>query len=129
MALANGAHTITVRARDAAGNADASPAGRAFNVSAGGNPPGDTTPPQTTIKSKPKKSSTKRLAKFKFTSSEAGSTFTCKLDKAAYKACGSSFSKRVKVGSHKLSVKARDAAGNTDASAATYSWKVRKPGR
>jgi len=33
----------------------------------------------------------------------------------------------VKPGKHSFSVKAKDGAGNTDRSPATYTWKVRKP--
>ncbi len=96
---------------------------------AAGSTTNDTTPPRTTIKSKPKKSSTKRKARFTFASSEAGSTFRCKLDKGGYRSCASPFSKKVKVAKHTFSVIAIDRAGNKDKSAATYKWKVKKPRR
>ena len=126
--LVAGAHSFSVRATDGAGNTDASPATRSFTVKTGGSPPPpkDTTAPQTTIRTKPKKSTTSRKSKFTFGSNEAGSTFTCRLDKAPYRTCRSPFSKKVKPGKHKFSVKATDGAGNMDASAATFSWKVKK---
>ena len=93
-------------------------------------PPADSTPPQTTIDKGPKKKTTKRKAKFVFSSSEAGSTFECKLDKKPYKSCTSPQKyKRLKRGKHKFSVRATDAAGNTDATPAKYRWKVKKKQR
>ena len=122
--LALGSHTFSVRATDPSGNTDPTPASKTFTVV---NQPGDTTPPRTTIRTKPKKSTTSRKAKFTFASNEAGSKFTCKLDKGPYRSCTSPFSKTVKPGKHSFSVKAKDSAGNTDPSPATYTWKVRKP--
>lgn len=94
-------------------------------------PSGDTTPPETTIAKHPKRRATKRTARFEFSSSEAGGSFECKLDKGAPGACTSPFVKNVKVGrkAHHFSVVAIDAAGNRDASPATYDWKVKKPKR
>lgn len=90
-------------------------------------PPADTTAPDTTIGSGPKRKSKKRKATFEFSSTEAGSTFTCALDKAAPSACTSPLTVRVKKKPkrHSLAVTAIDAAGNADASPATFSWKVK----
>ena len=54
-----------------------------------------------------------------------GSTFQCKLDTAAYAACTSAkvYSGST-MGSHTFSVRAIDAAGNMDASAATKTWMI-----
>jgi hypothetical protein len=88
-------------------------------------PVGDTQAPETEITKKPKKKSTKRKAKLKFESSEAGSSFECKLDKKPFKACESPFKKKVKSGKkHKFKVRAIDAAGNADATPAKAKWKV-----
>ena len=89
---------------------------------------GENDPPQTQITKKPKKKSTKRKAKFKFTSDEANSTFQCKLDRKAFKACSSPYKKRVKRGRHKFQVRAIDPAGNVDPTPAKYRWKVKKKG-
>lgn len=79
--------------------------------------------PNTTITKKPRKRTTKRRARFVFTSSLNPSTFRCKLDSAPFKNCDSPITKRVKRGKHTFRVKAT-AAGLTDPSPASYSWKV-----
>ncbi|MBI2690792.1 MAG: hypothetical protein HYX29_02420 [Solirubrobacterales bacterium] len=115
--LANGAYTVTVRATDAAGNVATAP--RGFNVGA------DVTPPDTTITSGPNGPVNTTSASFAFTSSEAGSTFTCKLDAAAAVACTSPVSySGLSQGAHTVTVTATDAAGNTDPSPATRSWTI-----
>ena len=90
---------------------------------------GDTQAPDTTITKGPKKAlklkKKKAKAKFSFSSSEPNSTFECKLDKADWKACGSSASISAGKGSHTLQVRAIDAAGNVDASPATAKFKVK----
>ncbi len=92
-------------------------------------PPGDTTPPETTIASGPSGSGTATDASFTFTSSEpAGATFECRLDGAPYQACASPASYTgLAVGTHTFEVRAKDAAGNTDASPATWSWTITSP--
>jgi CSLREA domain-containing protein len=87
----------------------------------------DTIAPETTLTKKPKKKSTKRKAKFKFESSEDGSTFECKLDKKPFKPCTSPFKKKVKPKKHKFKVRAIDAAGNVDPTPAKAKFKVLKP--
>ena len=72
-----GSHTFDVRATDAAGNMDATPASYTWTVN-----PGDTTPPDTVITQKPPLTTTETSATFRFNSTEADSTFECKLDPA-----------------------------------------------
>jgi hypothetical protein len=87
--------------------------------------PEDTDAPDTEITKQPKRKTTKRKAKLKFSSSEAGSTFECKLDKKPFKPCESPFKKKVKAGKkHKFLVRATDATGNTDPTPAKAKWKV-----
>jgi hypothetical protein len=87
---------------------------------------GDTTAPETTI-AKPIKRTTDRTPKFSFTSSEAGSRFECRVDKAAFAACASPFTtKKLKRGKHTFEVRAIDAAGNADQSPAKDAFKVKK---
>ena len=85
----------------------------------------DTIAPETTIVSGPSGTTTSTSATFDFTSSEAGSTFTCSLDGGAYGACTSPKSySALAVGTHTFRVKARDAAGNEDATPATRTWEI-----
>jgi hypothetical protein len=118
--LSDGAHTFEVRATDAAGNTDASPASRAITV--------DTAAPQTTISQAPPATTTSTSASFHFNSSESGSTFECSLDGVAFAVCTSPRDySGLAVGSHQFSVRARDAAGNLDGSPAPHSWTITAP--
>jgi len=84
------------------------------------------TAPQTTIVSGPKKKTKSKTASFEFKSSKAGSTFQCSLDDGKFKSCTSPETyKRLKPGKHSFAVRAT-AAGKTDASPATYDWKIKK---
>ena len=86
---------------------------------------GDTTPPQTTISKGPGKKVAQGKAKFAFRSSESGSTFACKLDKAKPKPCASPRTyKDLKPGHHTFKAWATDPAGNKDATPAKRSFKV-----
>jgi len=85
----------------------------------------DTTPPQTKIVKGPKAKTHARKAKFKFTSSEAGSTFKCKLDRKPVKSCKSPKTyKKLKPGKHLFKVWAIDKAGNKDPTPAKRKFKV-----
>ncbi len=85
----------------------------------------DVAPPQTTITKGPKKKSTKTTAKFKFSSSEKGSTFRCKLDRKPYRVCKSPKThKKLKPGKHVFKVRAVDKAGNIDPTAAKRKFIV-----
>ena len=115
--LADGPHSFDVRAIDNVGNVDASPATASWTV--------DTVPPQTSIASGPPGSSQSASATFTFASSEAASTFTCRLDGAGFVPCASPTTYTgLGDGDHTFSVQAVDAAGNADATAATYAWRV-----
>lgn len=115
--LAEGSHTVLVRAIDASGNVDATPASRTWVV--------DVTAPSTTITTAPPALSSSTSATFGFTSGEFGATFQCSLDGAAFTACGSALTlSGLAQGSHTLMVQAVDAAGNVDASPASHTWSV-----
>ncbi|MEO7197737.1 MAG: hypothetical protein ABIZ50_04620, partial [Solirubrobacterales bacterium] len=89
----------------------------------------DKTPPETTI-GKVKLKRTRGRAKVVFTSNEPDSSFTCKLDKKRRKSCTSPLKiRRLEPGRHKLSVVARDAAGNSDPTPAVAKFKVKRPRR
>ena len=90
----------------------------------------DTTPPNTTILSGPSGNIKQTNASFTFSGTDnvtppANLAFECKLDGAAFSACSSpkNYTGLAK-SSHTFSVRAKDAAGNTDASPATRTWKV-----
>jgi sugar lactone lactonase YvrE len=114
--LANGAHTFTVRAIDAAGNSDASPATFAWTI--------DTVAPDTTISGTPAANSNSATATFTFTS-EANTSFQASIDGAAYAAAASPLQlSGLASGTHTFNVRAIDAAGNLDATPASFGWQV-----
>jgi len=89
--------------------------------------PVDTVAPNTSITSGPSKTTKSSSATFAFTATEPGSSFECRLDGGAWTVCTSPTSySGVAVGSHTFAVRARDAAGNVDASPAQRSWKRRR---
>jgi hypothetical protein len=89
------------------------------------NPPGpDLTPPETHL-GKAKINRKKRRAKFKFSSSEPGSSFLCKLDKKKFKPCSSPKTyKHLRPGKHTFKVEAKDGAGNIDPSPAKKKFRI-----
>lgn len=93
-----------------------------------GTPPPDTTPPDTTIVSGPSGTVAASSADFGFSSSEAGSTFECRLDPAAggtWASCTSPKSyTALAVGAHTFEVRAKDAALNTDQTPASRTWTI-----
>jgi hypothetical protein len=127
--LANGSHTFAVRARDASGNVDASPATRTFTVSVQSPPPPDTSPPETSItKAPPKKLKVRKKAsvRVEFASSEPGSTFSCRVDGGRTTGCSSPATFKLGQGDHTIAIVATDAAGNADGSPATVEVTVKK---
>ncbi len=85
----------------------------------------DQIPPQTKITKGPKAKTHATTVKFKFSSSEAGSTFECKLDKKPFKPCRSPKKyKKLKPGKHVFKVWAIDKAGNVDPTPAKKKFKV-----
>lgn len=120
--LAEGTYTFRVHAIDPAGNPDPTPAARSFTV--------DTTAPQTTIDSGPTGTVSQASQTFGFSSSEASSTFRCRLDGPGLTtgtegACQSPKEYAgLADGSYTFTVYAVDAAGNPDATPATRSFTV-----
>jgi hypothetical protein len=91
----------------------------------GGGGGGGNEAPETTITKQPKPKSEKTTAKFKFKSSEANSTFMCKLDKKPFKSCTSpAVYKHLDPGKHKFQVIATDADGKPDPTPAKAKFKV-----
>ena len=85
----------------------------------------DSTAPETTIESGPSGPTNDPTPTFEFTADEPGSTFECRLDDGAYSACGSPHTTNpLADGAHSFEVRATDALGNTDPSAASRSFTV-----
>ena len=125
--LREGQHNFYVRARDAAGNSDASPAQRTWTVDLPPLP--DIIPPNTSLGTGgPHGTVTTGSASFTFSSSESGSTFQCRLDSGLWGACSSPKSySGLGEGQHNFYVRARDAAGNFDPVPAQRTWTVDFP--
>ncbi len=118
--LVDGSHSFQVRAVDAAGNVDPTPAAYGWIV--------DTSAPDTQIDSGPLTPSSRTVATFTFSGFDAGvsvTTFDCSLDGAAFTICASPQTySGLADGSHSFQVRAVDLAGNVDPTPATYGWVV-----
>lgn len=124
--LSDGEYTFKLRATDQATNVGA-PATYAWTVD---NSLADTTPPQTTLGSRPPDPSASSTASFTYSSNEPGSRFECALDGAAFATClatGVTYS-GLASGPHSFQVRATDAEGNVDLTPAGYSFQVVLPG-
>ncbi len=118
--LTVGPHIFQVRAIDAAGNFDTTPASHSWTINTL-----DVTPPETAITLKPLALTANTTASFNFTSTETGSTFACSLDGGAFTACASPQAYNALAnGSHTFQVRATDGAGNTDQTPASYIWTI-----
>ncbi len=114
----DGAHTFAVRATDGTGTVGAA-AERTFTV--------DTTAPETTIDSGPRRVRLGRSASFAFSSSEPGSTFSCRLDAGAFVPCTSPrIVRRPRPGVHLVEVIAVDPLGHADRTPATRPFTVKR---
>jgi hypothetical protein len=115
--LADGSHTFHVRARDAAGNIDATPASVTWMV--------DTAPPDTVKLTGPAALVNVAVATFTFNSADSTATFEASLDNGAYATVTSPHSTAALAdGTHRLQIRARDAAGNVDPTPVDTSWTV-----
>jgi MYXO-CTERM domain-containing protein len=116
-ALSDGPHTISVRAKDAAGNVDETPAAHTWTV--------DTAPPETTIATSESDPTSDPTGDFVFDSNEPNATFECSVDGGPFVPCSKTYSTSpLPDGKHTIAVRAVDAAGNVDATPATYEWTV-----
>jgi NHL repeat/RTX calcium-binding nonapeptide repeat (4 copies)/Bacterial Ig-like domain len=116
--LSEGSHTFQVRAVDAAGNPDPSPASRSFTV--------DTIAPETTIDSGPSALTNDPTPTFTFHSSEAGSSFQCKVNSSTYASCSSpKTTAHLTDGPRTFYVRATDSSGNVDPTPGSRSFTLR----
>ena len=118
--LVDGPHVVEIRAKDLAGNVDATPAQRGWNVLG---------PPETTINGAPPTSTTARSAVFSFTADLPGATFECSLDTAPFTPCASPTNLTgLAPGAHLFRVQAHNVAlGLTDPTPAAHSWTIELP--
>ena len=118
--LPDGNHSFEVRATDAAGNTDPTPASRSFTIDSGA--------PDTQIDSGPTGTTSNSSPSFGFSADEPGSSFECRLDSAQaadWAACSSPKSyTNLPDGNHSFEVRATDAAGNTDPTPASRSFTI-----
>jgi hypothetical protein len=115
--LADGPHTLYVKAVDRAGN-EWEAASSEFYV--------DTTPPETEISGGPAEGSRtdEPTARFAFTSPD-GATFRCSVDGAPYATCAAWHAvSGLRVGPHSFAVVAVDSVGNVDPTPARRNWTV-----
>ncbi len=112
-----------MRAIDQAANQQATPTGFAWTVD---NSLADTTPPDTSILSRPTDPSSSPTATFTYASTEPGSSFECSLDAAPFSACAASgvTYDGLANGLHSFQVRATDPSANADLTPAGYSFTV-----
>ena len=117
--LTDGPHTFEVRATDAAGYTDPTPATSSFTV--------DTTPPDTQIDSGPTGTVTTDQASFTFSGSPSTDTakIQCRIDSAPFADCSSpKIFTGLSEGPHTAAFRAEDAAGNQDPTPATRTFTI-----
>jgi hypothetical protein len=115
--LLEGQHTFRVKVSDAIGNKDLAPESFTWTI--------DLTPPRTEITSQPPAETDSDAAPFSFASTKTGSTFQCRLDNRDYPGCSSPRTyPGLATGQHTFTVRATDAAGNTDPNPPQYTWTI-----
>jgi len=118
--MSDGAHTLAFRATDSDlghNTTDQTPAARIVTI--------DATPPRTTITGGPTGPTNDATPTFRFSSSEAASSFQCRVDGGSFASCASPrTTAALSDGQHTFQVRARDQALNFDASPASRSFAV-----
>ncbi|MCE9672079.1 DUF4215 domain-containing protein [Myxococcus stipitatus] len=112
--LADGTHTVTATATDAAGNVSPRSNEDTFRL--------DTVAPDTSFSRSPPARSDVDEAPFAYSATEQGVTYECSLDGRPFGPCQDTYN--VSRGEHVLRVRATDEAGNVDATPAEYRWTV-----
>ena len=112
----DGVHTFRVRATDAVGNVDPTPAEHTWTI--------DTIGPPLTLLQAPADPSNVTAPVFTFSSSDAAATFQCQIDGVApFAACTSPYTAPALAdGAHTFRLRATDAAQNQ--TALSYTWTV-----
>jgi hypothetical protein len=111
----DGPHEFTVTSTDTSGNSNSDT--WTWTI--------DTAEPETTIDATPTNPTTLTNVGFGFSSDQSPATFECQMDAGAYGPCTTPYSHGTLLrGPHTFSVRATDAAGNTDATPATHAFTV-----
>lgn len=114
-----GLHWLRVRAIDAQGNPDPSPARADWML--------DLTPPSTTLTTRTPRTSGESILTVGFTGRDAVGVagFECRLDGGAWQPCKSPYtSPKLKAGWHSIDVRAVDKAGHSDPTPASPKFKI-----
>ena len=119
--LSEGSHTFEVKAIDAAGIADPTPASVTWIV--------DTVAPAPTITAGPSGTSAATSASFEFSAEEDGSRFECRMDGGDWTACTSPLEYTgLAAGTHTFQVRGVDLAGN-ESTPASRTFTVARAGQ
>jgi hypothetical protein len=114
--LSDGSHTFDVRAIKTDSRRHSKPAHAEWTISAA---------PETTITSAPPPLTSSTSAIFTFSSNEAGSTFECRRNLAAFVACASPMTYSFLAdGTHTFEVRATDPSDNVDPTPDAATWTV-----
>ena len=115
--LAEGFHFFQVRATDAAGNEDLTPATATWFI--------DLTPPDTILTQTEPDPSSDPVGHFSFTSSDTFAFFSCSVDGSPFASCTSPYlTPSLADGVHNFQVRAADVVGNVDPTPASYTWTI-----
>jgi M6 family metalloprotease-like protein len=118
--LADGSHSFSVRAKDAEGAIDLTPAVFTWVI--------DTLPPETSMDSSPPSQTAATSAGFSFSSPDAEASFSCSLDTGSWTTCSSPVTySNLPPAEHNFQVRARDLAGNDDPSPTAWNWTITQP--
>jgi hypothetical protein len=118
--LADGEHTVLVRATNTAGYPDPSPGTTTFVV--------DRTTPAVTITTAPDALTSDATATVAFGVDDPGATVSCTVDAGGPSACGSPFTTdALGDGEHSVTVRATDTAGNHGEATATFTVDTTAP--
>jgi hypothetical protein len=120
--LADGSHTFLVRATDPLGNVEATPPSYTWTI--------DTVPPVTTINTEPPNPDTNASPTFSYSANKPNCVFQTKIDAGAWSVPNGLTSETLGPlgsGTHTVSVRATDPAGNTDPAPPSYTWVLNVP--
>lgn len=119
--LADGSHTFSVVAADAATNQDPSAALRSFQV--------DALPPDTRITQHPPKQTNDQTPTFVFSANEPVRRFQCRIDGGGWRTCSSPISYRLDPRQHVFGVRAVDQYGNREEVPGYWGFRILPPPR